>query len=156
MNKNSENIKRNTGGHTARFFFLKFFFRKKTRRRGSRGWRLFSAPYPGVAPPRIRRTGPPSSDVFEKKFNLAKKLAKKIFFQYSFPCCILIVSGPILAFSAFGFSRYLFFEPWCATQNDPFSTEIGEKVFFGPQGVFLGRKNGVVGVQSNIQSKRPT
>ena len=63
------------------------FFRKKTRRSGSRGLgAYFPPPYPGVTPPRIRRTGPPSSDFFgKKKFKLAKKMVKKIFFQHFFP-----------------------------------------------------------------------
>ena len=88
------------GGGSSRveqIFSKKISFRKKNRRKGSRGLGAhFPPPYPGVTPPRIRRTGPPSSDFFgknfsKKKFNLAKKMTKKIFFQNRFPYCILIV-----------------------------------------------------------------
>ena len=54
--------------------------------------------------------------------------------------------GPTLPFYAIVFDRYPFFKPWYARVNDPFLTQKGEKIFFGPQGAFLCRKNGVVGV----------
>ena len=48
------------------------YFSKKNRKRGSRGLGAHFPPaYPGVTPPRIRRTGPPSSDFFGK--NILKK-----------------------------------------------------------------------------------
>ena len=56
------------GGHGRANFFEKISFRKKNRRKGSRGLGAhFPPPYPGVTPPRIRRTGPPSTDFFGKK-----------------------------------------------------------------------------------------
>ena len=98
-----------------------------------------------MTPPRIRRTGPPSSDFFgksfEKNFNLAKKMTKKIFFLKSFPLLYCDSLGPTLAFPAVVFARYHFFEPWCAPQNDPFLTKKGEKVFFGPKGdIFVSKE----------------
>ena len=65
------------GGVQARGVMVEQFFSKKlvfekNRRKGSRGLGAdFPPPYPGVTPPRIRRTGPPSSDFFGKK-NLKK------------------------------------------------------------------------------------
>ena len=57
------------GGHGRANFFEKISFRKKNRRTGSRGLGAhFPPPYPGVTPPRIGRTGPPSSDFFGKFF----------------------------------------------------------------------------------------
>ena len=88
----------------------------------------------------------------EKNFNLAKKMAKKIFFQNRFPYFDSL--GPTLAFSEVVFARYPFFEPWCAPQNDPFLTKNGEKVFFGPKGAFLRRKNDMVGVAFSTQYVR--
>ena len=73
------------------------------------------------------------------------------FFTKSFPLLYFESLGPTLAFSAVVFARYLFFEPWYAPQNDPFLTEKGEKVFFGPKGAFLCRKNGMVGVVFSTQ-----
>ena len=69
---------------------------EKNRRKGSRGLGAhFPHPYPGVTPPvsagRVRRVRTFSEKKFEKKFNLAKKMAKQIFFQNRFPYCILIV-----------------------------------------------------------------
>ena len=86
----------------------------------------------------------------EKKFNLAKKMTKK----RSFPVLYFDSLGPTLALSAVVFARYPFFEPWCATQNDPFLTKKGEKVFFGPKGAFLCRNNGMVGVAFSTQYVR--
>ena len=79
------------GGHTAQFFLKKITFRNKSAE-GVAGVlaRIFHHPYPGVTPPRIRRTGPPSSDFFGKKvlkknFKLAKKMAKKKNFKIVSP-----------------------------------------------------------------------
>ena len=111
-----------------------------------------------MTPPRIRRTGPPSSDFFGKnflkKFQLGEKNDKKNIFPKSFPLLYFDSLGPTLAFYAVVFARYHFFELWCAPQNDPFLTKKGEKVFFGPKGAFLCRKNGMVGVVFSTQYVR--
>ena len=79
------------GGHTARNLFSKEYFSKKTHRSGSRGLGThFPPPYPGVTPPRIRRTGPPSSDFFGKCFlkknsTWRTKWKEKYFFNIFFP-----------------------------------------------------------------------
>ena len=53
--------------------FSKKLVFEKNLRKGSRGLGAhFPPPYPGVTPPRIRRTGPPSSNFSEKK--IEKKL----------------------------------------------------------------------------------
>ena len=72
-------------------------------------------------------------------------------FPQLFPLLYLDSLGPILAFCAIVFARYRFMKPWYASQNDPFLTKEGEKVIFGPKVVFLGRKNGVVGVAFSTQ-----
>ena len=57
------------GGGMVEQIFSKKLVSKKKRRKGSRGLGAhFPSPYPGVTPPRIRRTGPPSWDFFGKKF----------------------------------------------------------------------------------------
>ena len=81
-------------------------------------------------------------------------MTKKIFFPKSFPLLYFDSLGPTLAFYAVVFARYHFFELWCAPQNDPFLTKKGEKVFFGPKGAFLCRKNGMVGVVFSTQYVR--
>ena len=58
--------------------------------------RIFHPPDPGGDPPAYPQDGSAKLGIFrkknfEKKFNLAKKMAKKIFFQKRFPYCILIV-----------------------------------------------------------------
>ena len=57
------------GGGMVEQIFSKKLVSKKNRRKGSRGLgAYFPSPYPGVTPPRIRMTGPPSSDFFGKIF----------------------------------------------------------------------------------------
>ena len=53
------------GGIPHECFSKKIFFENKKRRRGSRGLGAHFPPhYPGVTQPRMRRTGPSSSDFF--------------------------------------------------------------------------------------------
>ena len=95
-----------------------------------------------------------SEILFLKQISTWRNKWRKKYFTKSFSLLYFESLGPILAFSAVVFARYPVFEPWCAPQNDPFLTKKGEKVFFGPQGALLCRKNGMVGVVFSAQYVR--
>ena len=88
---------------------------------------------------------------FEKRIQLGEKNGKKNIFLKLFLLLYSESLGPILAFYDIAFARCCFLKPWYVSQNDSFLNEICEKVIFGPKGVFLSRKNGVVGIAFSTQ-----